>query len=512
MKVFAKRCLAIAASINTLTFVFVLLLIFNQQACTNSNEDEARINSAVFVENPDFVFAQRASLSVDQIDQLSMVSYTISTKPGNVSEDVHVSYTMDYLQRIGAVDFGNQSLTFSVFGLYADYENLVSIELRYADGIVSSSEFSIITRAFQSESPLPEITVNHIEPLVPLSFILIRSLPESPIIIDVDGETRWQAPNVGASTRAAYFDGAEFFVGLAFSNGLYRMSWNGESEAYTIGDDRYGSSHHNIEKGKVGLLNTITFIDGNIDRPESVLIEMEKTGEIIKHWDFDQILSDYIVSNGEDPSGLVQNGVDWFHMNSAIYDASDDSIIVSSRENFVIKVDYNTGNIKWILGNQDKLWYSNFPNSLQQVALQVTGNAPIGQHSLSVTADGRRLMLFNNGLGHVILPDIGDSRTFSSVSIYEIDTVLGTAHEVWSFDKQQEIYSNVCSSAYRTIQGDILINYATSEFRQVARLLVVNDDMEVLFDAAIPKRPQDSTACRTAYSVEEIVLDGLIFD
>jgi hypothetical protein len=511
MKAISEYRWAAKGSHHGFKLVCVAILVLWLQAC-GGGDDGSGINASTFSVNPDVVFAQRATLEVDNIDQLEMVSFSIATKPGHMSEDVHVTYGMDYLQRNGAVDVAKASLSFDVFGLYAEHNNPVTIELVYTGGVTSRSEFNLLTGPFQSSTALPEITINHIDPVTPLSFIMIRSTPESPIIIDVDGETRWQAPDAGTPARAAFFDGTAFFVGSLASNNLYRIAWNGAVEQHIIGDDRYLGSHHNIEKGKVGLLNTIGFRDGAVDRPESVLIEHDATGNIIKQWDFDQLLADHILANGEDPGALVQNGVDWFHMNSAIYDASDDSIIASSRENFVIKVDYETGNIKWILGNTDKLWYTNYPLSLQPLALQITGNAPIGQHALSVTPDGRRLMLFNNGLGNLNLPDIGDSRTFSLVSIYDIDAAAGTASESWSFDHQQQIYSDVCSSAYRTARGDILIDYAAAEARLTARFMVVNDDMQVLFDATMPKRTQDGIACQTAYNIEELDLNGLVFE
>ena len=49
------------------------------------------------------------------------------------------------------------------------------------------------------------------------------------------------------------------------------------------------------------------------------------------------------------------------------YNRADDSLIVSSRENFVICLDYETQAIKWILGDPTKKWYQ-FP-SLRTFAL-----------------------------------------------------------------------------------------------------------------------------------------------
>ena len=68
-------------------------------------------------------------------------------------------------------------------------------------------------------------------------------------------------------------------------------------------------------------------------------------------------------------AAFVRRGQDWFHNNAVTYRASDDSLIVSSRENFVIALDYQSGAIKWILGDSTKAWYQ-YP-SLRQYALTV---------------------------------------------------------------------------------------------------------------------------------------------
>ncbi len=169
----------------------------------------------------------------------------------------------------------------------------------------------------------------------------------------------------------------------------------------------------------------------------------------------------------------------------------------------------NSSEINWLLGNSEKLWFTNFPNSLQKLALNVSGIPPIGQHALSMSDDGQRLMLFNNGNGNSNLPDIGDDLSYSLVSIYEINKELGTAQAIWEFENNQQIYSDICSSAYRTRSGDILIDYATSELRTIAHIMVVNDDKQILYEATIPKRAGDRHSCATAYNIEEIPLNNL---
>jgi hypothetical protein len=148
------------------------------------------------------------------------------------------------------------------------------------------------------------------------------------------------------------------------------------------------------------------------------------------------IFSAYMSGAGDDPALFVRPGIDWFHMNAAVYDVRDDSIIVSSREDFLVKIDYRTGAIKWILGDPTKYWYT-FP-SLRAKALTLDpgGFYPVGQHAPSITSDGL-LMVFNNGLFSANQPvgqPRGENRTFSVVSAYAIDDANRTAREAWRFD------------------------------------------------------------------------------
>ena len=104
-----------------------------------------------------------------------------------------------------------------------------------------------------------------------------------------------------------------------------------------------------------------------------------------------------MVAGGDDPSQFVfPTPTDWFHINGAAYNRADDSLIVSSRENFLICLDYKTTAIKWILGDPTKKWYQ-FA-SLRKFALTVAPGSlpPIGQHSPSITFD-QGLLVIDNG-------------------------------------------------------------------------------------------------------------------
>jgi hypothetical protein len=198
---------------------------------------------------------------------------------------------------------------------------------------------------------------------------------------------------------------------------------------------------------------------------------------------------------------------DWFHTNSAIYDARDDSLIVSSREHFVMSVDYDTGAIRWVLGDPTKYWWQ-FP-SLRAKALTLDsgGLYPIGQHALSITHDGL-LLLFNAGTPSEHQPagaPIGESRNYSAVSAYRIDTETMTATEVWRFDYGQSLFSDHCSSAYE-VGESILISYARANERQHARLVGLNSQREVVFDFQY-----DARGCNTSWNAVPVPLDNMSF-
>ena len=66
-------------------------------------------------------------------------------------------------------------------------------------------------------------------------------------------------------------------------------------------------------------------------------------GHVLKTFNLADIISAAMIAGGDDPSQFVYpSPTDWFHNNGAAYNRADDSLIVSSRENFLICLDYHT--------------------------------------------------------------------------------------------------------------------------------------------------------------------------
>ena len=205
--------------------------------------------------------------------------------------------------------------------------------------------------------------------------------------------------------------------GLANVPGGPALELDGTSTATALAAPTYTDFHHSMDAGKTGLLGEM---DGTVNgqlQIESILTEFTPDGAVIAEWDFGAIISEYMRSQGDDPTLFVRPGIDWFHMNSATYDPNDDSIIASSRESFVVKVDYRTGRLIWLFGDPTKYWTPS-RRYAQRVYAGSGELYPIGQHGLSVTSDGQ-LLLFNNGFGSLQQPagaPRGESRTYSAAS------------------------------------------------------------------------------------------------
>src|SRR5262249_26135223 len=116
----------------------------------------------------------------------------------------------------------------------------------------------------------------------------------SPAIVDSDGAVRWVGTAGFSTTPTAFFDNAVYIP-----NGprLYRMDLDG---AVTQVGDYSGLGvtffHHNIDRGKVGII-----LDANTTSlSESVNIEVDASGHVVKTWNLAEIISAAMRAGGDD--------------------------------------------------------------------------------------------------------------------------------------------------------------------------------------------------------------------
>ena len=99
-------------------------------------------------------FIAHIGIDIERADLVRSVSYTITPKPGTVSRPVSIAYNHAYLVRRQLLDVVNRHLDLPVVGLYAGYQNKVSLHLTFADGSVRSDNAVSDTPAYQEAAPI----------------------------------------------------------------------------------------------------------------------------------------------------------------------------------------------------------------------------------------------------------------------------------------------------------------------------------------------------------------------
>ena len=209
---------------------------------------------------------------------------------------------------------------------------------------------------------------------------------------------RWVGPTIDSSFSST-FDNGVFMIGIHKSAGLYNMQMDGTIQEFPLDDPAIDWFNHNIVKGRDAYLTGVDWTDSNgIVNVQSKIVEMTMQGHVVREWDFAKIIGDYMASQGDDPSQFVHPGLNWLHINSSLYDPSDNSLVVSSREQFVMKVDYDSGEIKWILGDPTKWWHSFAPLRAKQITLNAGAYYPMRLSTdINLEPNGTSSLLFNNG-------------------------------------------------------------------------------------------------------------------
>ena len=401
-----------------------------------------------------------------------------------------------------------------VYGLYDGSTNPVTLTYRFVDGSSKQADIMITTAPYDDLCGYKNPTVlqprtNSTDLSYDYIFISTGGCgPHAPVILDTDGELRWVNPT---SIRGALAASSLFINNAIYETDgptLNRVDLDGASTVLADFSSRgVVNFHHNIDPGKTGMLleaDTTSYF-------ESVIMEVDFSGNVLKTWNFADIISAAMRAGGDDPGQFVYPApTDWFHNNAATYNRADDSLIVSSRENFVICIDYNTGAIKWILGDPTKKWYQ-FP-SLRSFALTAAPGSlpPIGEHGVSITHD-EHLLLFDNGFPSGFQVPLGASRDFSSPRKYQLNLNTKVATEVWNYEANHIIYSPICSSVYEDAPLNYLIDYAFAD----SSFQTGQGSAELLGLAGTGHRvfwyKYDTMFCNTAYNSRIIHLENTKF-
>ena len=359
-----------------------------------------------------------------------------------------------------AVDFTiagyRQHHEIPVYGLYADTLNHVTISMKTQNGESAQTEVDLQTE------PLPvtmqDFQVDKINPDKYSPGFNFAFLDQKPVF-DLDGNVRWY------STRISWW----VFTRLQNGRFLFTYSVGGEEGNLMMEQDLLGKIyaiydiadgiHHDIYELPTGNL-LVTSSDLKSDKVEDYIIEVDRSsGHIVRSFDLKKYLDEYR------PRAIGMAANDWLHLNSIVYDPTDNTIIISNKaQSAVIKMTYPGMQIKWILGSHD-----NWSAKYQPYLLTPIGEKfewPWLQHHATLYGpdipgdNSIDILLFDNGLYHSF--DLADAYSpeewYSMVVHYRIDEASMTVEQVWEYGKEggAGIFSLNQSSAYLLSNGDVL--------------------------------------------------------
>jgi arylsulfate sulfotransferase len=449
-------------------------------------------------------FIRFAHTRVSDVAAFEFAQFQIQPKTRSATRPIKVQYARSYLEMRGYFDPQNGSVTIPVFGLYAGRRNHVIITLGFSDRFHHNKRFAVnITTPAYDGGTYSNPTV--LQPRLPgttlrYDFILLKNYADSntPIIIDTDAEIRWVGTAGVGAQNCILFDNA-FYVTSGTS--LLRTEFDGvTTPVANYGGIGVTGFHHNIDPGREGMVLDVD----TVNQTESVNLEVDAAGNVLRSWNLADIISAAMIAGGDDPSQFVYPApIDWFHNNASAYRSSDNSLIVSSRENFVIAIDYDSGTIRWILGDPTKHWYEF--QSLRQFSLTLAPGTlpPIGQHAVSMPGD--QLLLFDDGAGSNFQQPPGETRTYSAPRKYQIDLGAFEATETWHYYPDPSVYSPFCSSVYEDAPDNYVVDYTLGGPYVYTGLV----GLDALGNVAFNYHYDEEAFCGTAWNAIQIHWEDL---
>ncbi len=443
---------------------------------------------------------------------LKNVSFTVTPMSGSTTTPISATYEKAYFVNRPSLVSGS-TITVPVYGLYAsavDNSNHVTV------AVTTTSATTVLTAAISTTPWQDSCTgcyttrlqyVHARDNAVHLgySYFMLKSMfsGQVPVIVmDTDGQVRWVANDTsgGSGTSVSGFIGQSFYA--THGARLYRFNLDGsESLVHDFsGYQGINNFWHNIDPGNTGMLLSA---DGASSSNESTVLEVNTDGSVAKMFDVYQIISQAMTAGGDNPSDFVSQGGDWFHMNAETFWPARNEVVVSSREDFVIGINYATQKIDWILGDPTKQWYQF--KSLRHFALALAPGTlpPIGQHALSITPTGQ-LLLFDDGYGSGSHSPTGNSRSYSIPQMFQINFATRTAKQTWAYYNNPPIQSAICSSVYQEAGNTYLVDYAAENSPDLIGLGANN---AVAFDYQLP-----NTYINGAWNAYPVAINGLSFN
>ena len=318
-----------------------------------------------------------------------------------------------------------------VYGLYPDKENTIIIT--YGN---TKKEITIKTDPLPDDFILPTSIKKDESKLTNDLYFFTPSSTGYTCAYDVNGDVRWYLTTyslwkIDRLKNGHLMVSTERLINNPYyMTGLYEMDMLGK--IYNEYSLKGGYHHDYFEMDNGNLLVASDDFNNAEGTVEDYIVEIDrKTGKIVKHWDLKNIL------NMQDGQSENWAAYDWFHNNSVWYDKKTDSITLSGRhQDAVINIDYKTGKLNWILGDN-----TNWSKKYQKYFFTPVGDDfewQWSQHAAMITPEGY-VFLFDNGNNKSKNKDdyVKASDSYSRGVMYKIDTKNMKIRQVWQYGKER---------------------------------------------------------------------------
>lgn len=262
-----------------------------------------------------------------------LVKITLTIKGKKVEEDLIKEYKEYRTEH-----------EYSILGLYPKYENQIVLKIEDKIGNIKEKKIKIKTEALSYIKTPNYIVISKKDKQNKFYY----TTGNGTYIYDEYGNVRYYLDNEVAKWTYKLRDGK--MIGEV-GNKLYEFNMLGKLvKEYNLGE--YSSYYHGVyemlngnileigsKKGTIKIENGKEVVTGN-----DILIEIDRnTGKIIKEWDLGEALDTtrYVIG---------KSSYDWLHTNSVQYIPEENSLLFSARWYGMFKLDYNTGEVKWLFG------------------------------------------------------------------------------------------------------------------------------------------------------------------
>ena len=328
-----------------------------------------------------------------------------------------------------------------IYGLYGGYDNKVVLETSNGDKKTVSIKIDVV-----GNTPKVDVVTNKIKNSNGEFYFGTSALGIPTSAYDNYGELRWYLTIGYTKGMTMLTNGHMLLSNVAAGKDV--TSTSGVIEIDMLGYiynefELEGGYHHDGMELKNGNYLLLTS-DPKTDNIADHIVELNpKTGKIVKQWSLRKAALNI------DPNLIKEYEITWGWINGIDFDYDTDTLILSVRNNnSVVGMDYKTGEIKWILG-EEKYWSSKFRNLL----IKGTGNDfiyPAGCHAVHVL-EGGKISIFNNGYNAFREDTVSCQSLRNNESygiIYNIDYDKKTASIDWKFGGQKYFSYALSSLTY----------------------------------------------------------------